>query len=103
MRSLSGRVRFICTPREEVTRGRRYVDYGDRAGSCCLHATNFACAQRRHALPGVVNLLPAVQANLVSLLFERERPRLAPVAAAKNNVIEKTKQALNPIHKINPP
>ena len=49
-----------------------------------------------------MNLFPAIQTNLVGLLFKRERPRLTPVAAAKDDVVEKTKQALNPIHKIAP-
>jgi hypothetical protein len=35
-------------------------------------------------------------------LFERERPRLTPMAAAEKNVIEKTKQISDPSH-INAP
>jgi hypothetical protein len=102
-KTLSSRVRFICTPAKEAARGHRCTDNGD--WTCCrsLHPAHFPCAQRRHALRRVVDLLPTIQANLIGLLLQRERPRLTPMAAAKDDVVEKTKQALNPSrHKIAP-
>jgi hypothetical protein len=103
LNTLSSRVRFICAPGQEAARGHRRTNnrYWTSGGS--LHATHFARAQRRHALRRIVDLLPTVQAYFISLLFQRERPCLTPMAAAKNNVVEKTKQALNPCHKITPP
>ena len=103
LKTLSSRVRFICTPAKEIARGHRCTDDGDWTSCGSFHAAHFTCAERRHALRGVIDLLPTVQTNLISLLVQRERPCLAPMAAAKNNVVEKTKQALNPCHKITPP
>jgi hypothetical protein len=102
-KTLSSRVRFICTPAKEAARGHRCTNNGDWTSGGSLHAAHFTCAQRRHALGRVVDLLPTIQANLISLLLQRERPRLTPMAAAKDDVVKKTKQALNPCrHKISP-
>jgi len=100
--SLSGSARLIRAPGEKAARVHRGRNHSDRAGCRSLHPPHFACAQRCHALGRVIDLLSAVQANLVSLLLERERPSLTPVAAAKENVVEKTKQILNPFHKMLP-
>ncbi len=102
-KTLSSRVRFICTPAKEAPCGHRRSNNGDWTSSGSLHAAHVPCAQRCHALRRVIDLLPTVQANLISLLLQRERPRLTPMAAAKDDVVEKTKQALNPCrHKISP-
>ena len=101
--TLSSRVRLIRAPGKEAGRGHRCTHDRNWTSGGSFHAAHFPCAQWCHALRRVVDLLPTIQTNLIGLLFQRERPRLTPMAAAKDDVVEETKQALNPCHKITPP
>jgi hypothetical protein len=94
----SSSVGFIRAPGEKAARVHRGGNHSHWASGLSLHAAHFARAQRRHPLPRVINLLTAVQANLIGLLLERERPRLTPMPAAEYNIVEETKQVLNPCH-----
>jgi hypothetical protein len=91
-------VGFVRAPGKQVTGSHRGGNHGHRAIGGCFHAPHFARAQRRHALGGVINLLPAIETNFISLLIKRKWPCLAPVAAAEYNIVEKTKQVLNELH-----
>lgn len=98
-KSSSGRVRLIRRPAQKAASRHGGGNHSHGTSGCGFEPAHFSRTERGHALGGIMNLLPAVKADLIGLLFQRERPRQTRVAAAKHNIVEKTKQALYPVHK----
>lgn len=69
-----------------------------RSASCCLDAAYLSSFQGTHRIRGVVNLLPALEADLVGLLLDGEGAGQPVMPATKQNLIEEIEDGSENFH-----